>query len=132
MLVRFSDLQDQANPFNGTIIDDSQMLSRILNDCQIRAPFVARLDGDNGYELTFGIGRSIGFAQYSRSDGNPPYLMAIGPNLIIVDECSKFLCGDTPTEIAARYILPAKNLTEVIEHFCRTGDRTTAVSWEEI
>jgi hypothetical protein len=132
MHARFSDLQDEANPFNGTVINDSQMLSRILNDCQTRKPFIAKLESDNGYELTFGIGRSIGCVQHCRSDGMPPYLMAVGSNLILVEKYSTFLCGNTPTEIPARYILPAESLAEIIEHFCKTGDRISTVSWEQI
>jgi hypothetical protein len=80
MIVRFLDQQDESNPLNGSIIADNEQLSRLLDSLRTREPFLAQLFGDNGYSLMVGIGETIGCVQYSRSDGDSPYLVAVAPN----------------------------------------------------
>lgn len=93
---------------------------------------MAELIGANGYILVVGIGGPVGCVQYSHSDGNPPYLVAVAPNPIAEDEYIEFLTGNTPTPIPARHILPFEKVKEVVKYFHETGTRSAAVSWEEV
>jgi hypothetical protein len=132
MNVTFFDQQDESNPINGSVIADSEELSRLLDNLRSRSPFLAELIGANGYVLMIGIGGPVGCAQHSRSDGSPPYLVAVAPNPIAEDECIDFLIGNTPTPIPVRYILPFEKMKEIASCFQETGARSAAVTWEEV
>jgi hypothetical protein len=132
MIVRFLDQQDESNPLNGSIIADSEQLSRLLDSLRTRTPFLAQLFGDNGYSLMVGIGGTIGCVQYSRSDGNSPYLVAVAPNQTPEDGDIEFLCGGTATPVSKRYILPFEKVKEIAGYFLETGARSAKIRWEEI
>src|SRR5262249_9341652 len=106
MIVRFLAQQDESNPLNGLIMADNEHLPRILASLRTRKPFWAQLFGDNGYNLMVGIGGTSGCVQYSRSDGNSPYLVAVAANPTAEEGDIEFLCGNTPTPVSKRYILP--------------------------
>ena len=75
MHVLYANQQDDLDPMNGTVIDGVK-LAELLDGRRKKPPFLARLSGENGFELMIGIGGNVGCAQYSRSDGELPYLMA--------------------------------------------------------
>ena len=128
----FADLQDQSNPMNGSVIGDGERVYRFLDSLRTRKPFVAEFLGDNGYHLKCGIGGTVGCVQHSRADGDLPYLMAVVSKRIVDTEHVEFLMGDTPTPIAARYILPFSLVMEIIAHFGETGERSAKVAWEAV
>jgi hypothetical protein len=132
MIVRFFDQQDESNPLNGSIIADNEQLSRILDSLQTRKPFLAQLFGDNGYNLMVGIGGTIGCVQYSRSDGNSAYLVAVASNPTAEDGDIEFLLGNTATPVSVRHILPFEKVKEIAGYFLETGARSAKVCWEEI
>jgi hypothetical protein len=132
MIVTFFDQQDESNPINGSAIADSEELLRILDSLRTRSPFLAQLFGENGYNLMVGIGGAIGCVQYSRTDGSPPYLLAVASNPIAENGDIEFLLGNTPTPISVRHILPFEKVKEIARHFRETGARSAAVSWEEV
>jgi len=132
MIVRFLDQQDESNSLNGLIIADNEQLSLILDSLRTRKPFLAQLFGDNGHNLMVGIGGTIGCVQYSRSDGNSPYLVAVAPNPTAEEEDIEFLCGNTPTPVSVRYTLPFEKVKEIASYFLETGGRSATVPWEEI
>jgi len=132
MNVIFSDMQDDSNPLDGVTIYSGGELVGLLNQVRNREPFVCELVGDNGYKLKMGIGPHVGCVQYSPSDGNTPYLMAVASDNHSEPEYVEFLTGDTLTPIARRYCLPFEMLREVAVYFVETGERSPAVAWEEI
>ncbi len=132
MIVRILDQQDESSSINGLVVTNDEQLSEVLESARTRQPFFAGLIGENGYELLIGIGESFGCAQYSRSDGEPPYLVAVSPARIIGHDHIEFLAGNTPTPISSRYILPFEKVKEIASYFRATGMRSTDVSWEQI
>lgn len=130
MNVVFLDTEDQANSLNGTVIGDRQRLFQIFAGLHDRPPFICWLTGENGFRVDVGIG-PLGFVQYSRNDGEPPYLVAVSPR-IAPGDYTAFLCGSTPTEIPNRYCMPFELVREIAGHFLETGRTHPTFSWESI
>jgi Immunity protein Imm1 len=130
MNVTFFDREDEANPLNGTVARHREQLLQILNGLRNRPPFVCELLGENGLHLHVGIGK-LGHAQYSRSDGEPPYLLAMGPRPGRRDEYVDFLLGGTPTPISKRYCMPFDSIREIAAYFLETGRAHPSFAWEE-
>src|ERR1700728_975486 len=121
MKVRFLNHQDKVDPMNRTIIAGGTQLAELLNRSREKPPFVAQLTADNGYQVKIGISEKLACAQYSRTDGTPPYLMAVSSEPPMNRGCFEFLAANTPTPIAARYIISFDELKEVVLHFLQTG-----------
>ena len=132
MIVKFFDRQNESNPLNGHLVERDNELLQIFDDLRNRAPFFTELVGENGHNLLVGTGGATGCVQYSRNDGRPPYLMALGPDVESPEEYLEFLTGNTPTPVPRRYALPFKLVKEIAVHFRQTGARSPVVSWEEI
>jgi hypothetical protein len=131
MKVRYDNQQDDLDPMNGGVFSDQEKLIELLDSRRNDPPFAARLSGDNGFELMIGIGGDVGCVQYSHSNGDLPYLMAVPPGPQPSGDV-EFLMGGTATPIPARYILSFDELKKVVLYFLETGDRINAVSWEAI
>jgi len=131
MNVTFYDREDDTNSLNGTPVRDRDRLLKILDRLQDRPPFVCELVGDTGFHLHVGIG-NLGHAQYSRVDGEPPYLMAIAPQPGRKEEHFEFLLWGTPTPISKRYCMPFDSVREIAGHFLETGRTHPGFAWEEI
>ena len=132
MILRFFDMQDQTNPFNGLVICNNETLAAVLESFRNRKPFFAELLGENGDNLLIGIGGTLGCVQHSRDDGNPPYLMAVATPMNRNAGDIEFLAGDTDTPIRARHILPFEQVKQIAIHFRETGAPSRGVSWEEV
>jgi hypothetical protein len=132
MNVQFFDRQDEQNPLNGSTISQRDRLLEVLNRLQGRAPFFCELVGKNGYKVLLGIGGATGCVQYSKVDGNPPYLMAVSRNQERPKENAEFLIGGTLSPILSRYCLPIDTVKEIAAYFQMTGERSPMVSWEEV
>jgi hypothetical protein len=130
MIVRYENEQDDLDSMNRMVIGSSAQLSELLDSRRDDAPFFARLSGDNGFEIMAGIGGNVGCVQFSRSDGSPPYLMAVSSHPPMKRGCVEFLTADTPTPVAARYIISFDELKTIAIHFLKTGQQTDAVSWQ--
>ena len=131
MITRFFDRQDESNVANGALIQSERQLFDLLNRYKSRTPFFGELESENGYKLLIGIG-PIGCVQYSPVDGRPPYLMAMTPSAETSRDDLEFLTGNTLTPVSTRYALPFDIVKKVAADFLKTGDRSSAVSWEEI
>ena len=131
MKVRYVNQQNKSDPMNGTFIAERGKLSELLDARRNSVPFIADLVADNGFELMIGVGSSVGCAQYSRTDGAPPYLMALSPQRHMKTGYIEFLVNNTPTPFAARYILSFDEVKTISLHFLETGDKSDAVSWRE-
>ena len=78
MKVRYINQQDETVQMNGAVVADNDELDELLVPRRKNISFIAaRVSGDNGFEITVGIGGSVGCVQYNHSDGAPPYLMAV-------------------------------------------------------
>jgi hypothetical protein len=64
MKTHFFDLLDNANPSNGTSNENLAELQNLLERVRDRLPFIAELNGDNGFELTFALGPTEGCVQF--------------------------------------------------------------------
>ena len=130
MIVRYDNEQDELDPMNRTVIGSSAQLSELLDGRRNNAPFFVRLSGDNGFEIMTGIGGNVGCVQYSRSDGSPPCLMAVSSRPVMKRGCVEFLTANTPTPIAARYIISFDEVKAVAIDFLKAGGRSNVVSWQ--
>jgi len=132
MTFHFLNYQDKHDPNYGRAISTENELFAVLDHARQASPFVAELCGASDFHITIGIGRDVGCVQYGRVDGMPPYLMAMSRRPPMKRGCVEFLCGNTPTPVAARYILSSEELREIALHFIRTGERSDSVSWQEL
>ncbi len=132
MNVTFFDRQDKLNALNGTRMGDPNAVAEVLKSLQHRTPFLCEFIGDNGYNLLLGVGRQCCCSQYSRGDGSPPYLMAIGNEQAGSEEYVEFLTADTPTPIARRFCITSDAIEKIAKHFVMTGQQCPGVTWEEI
>jgi hypothetical protein len=131
MRAQFFDRQDDGNPLNGVALEDSEALRKIVQTMQARAPFMAELVGTNGRTLLLGLGSSDGCVQFSSTDGEPPYLMALRPNAEAEGE-QEFLIGGTPSPVPRRYCLSMPKVADIAATFLENGERYPGVEWEEI
>jgi hypothetical protein len=115
MIVKTRDCQDQTSSVNGLAVTNDEQLIQILDSLRSRKPFFAGLVRNNGCTLLIGIGEEVGCAQFSRSNGDPPYLMAVAPRQFAEHESVEFLAGNTPTPVPSRYILPFEKIKEIAE-----------------
>jgi hypothetical protein len=123
-------MQDGANSLNGTVLEDPTEVGAIVRTMRQRIPFLAELIGENGRTLLLGLGSADGCVQFSSSDGDPPYLMALeNPE---EEGWQDFLCGGTPTPVPRRYCLPMQKVIAVAVAFLETGEPYPAIEWEEI
>jgi hypothetical protein len=102
MKVQYLNHQDKLDPMNRAVIAEATKLTELLDERRNEAPFIAAFSGENGYKIKFGIGNDVSFVQYSRSDGEPPYLVAVPPHPHITSGYVEFLTANTPTPIQAR------------------------------
>ena len=131
MNVTFFDIEDQDNALNGTVIRNGEQLFQILDGLRNRPPFICELVNENGFELVIGIGTN-GFAQYGRSRGLPPYMVALAPGSEQEQGETEFLAGGTPSPISNRYCMPFDSVRKIAGHFLETGQRHPTFSWEEV
>ena len=132
MNVEFFDRQDSQNPHNGLIIDEKSRLLELLYQLQSRSPFFCEFLGQNDHKILLGIGGPRGCVQYSRLDGQPPYLMAVSEDVQPLDEYFDFLISDTASPVPSRYCPPFDTVKNIAADFLMTGERSPAVSWEHI
>jgi hypothetical protein len=132
MTVTFFDRQDRQNRLNGIVIREPAAIASLLESLTGRAPFLCELVGANGKNLLLGVGGGFGCAQYSPSDGSPPYLMAVAADSSQSNGYIDFLTGGTPTPISKGYCLTPDMTQKVAQHFVATGERYPDIMWEEI
>jgi hypothetical protein len=132
VIVQLRDTEDSSNRLNGMSVGRRSDLLAILDELHNREPFFLQLCGENDYTLLLGIGGSLGCAQYSRTDGDPPYLMSLSAKVVEQDDCVEFLTGHTLTQVSRRYCVPFEILKQISVHFLESGERSPLVSWEEI
>jgi hypothetical protein len=128
----FKDLQDHSSRLNGAAVHNRHELFAVLESARDREPFGCELEGENGYKLTLGIGKHVGFVQHGSVDGDTPYLVAVAAVTHWHHDYAEFLVGDTPTPIPQRFCLPFEMVKEIAAHFVETGQRSPTLAWEEL
>jgi hypothetical protein len=131
MIVTFFDMENEANRLNGAVIRDKVRLLAILESLQSRSPFYCKLASDNGLSLVMGVGQS-GFAQYSRDDGTPPFMMAVDRRIDPENGFIEFRVGGTPSRIPKYYCMPFSLVREIAGYFVETARMYPAIAWEEL
>jgi hypothetical protein len=127
----FQDLQNDRNPWNGQLVSDRSATMALLDQLRnVRPPVMCQFVGDNGYNLTIGVGSDFGCVQHSANDGLPPYLMATGP--LADDRQMEFVVGGTATPVDGRYRLPFDILQDVVATFVASGRRSDSVKWHDL
>jgi hypothetical protein len=58
--------------------------------------------------------------------------MAVSRDPDVSKEFFEFLIGDTPSPVPSRFCPPFDTLKDIAAYFQMTGERSPAVSWEEI
>ncbi len=132
MVAKFFDRHQTFNSLNGVKIMTGAELSRVIEELRERRPFFCELVGENGYKLLTGVGKDVGCAQYSLSDGSPPYLMATNNSQFDVRDCVEFLIDSTLTPVPRYYCLPIESVKRIAIYFLETGERSPDVRWEEM
>jgi len=132
MIVKFFDMADKSNPFNGLAINDPERLAAALDSLRSREPFLAKLIGENGWSVDVGIGGHIGCVQYLHENGLPPYLMALAATPDARAGEIEFSMGCDISEVPPKYLLPFDKVKEIAIHFQQTGAPSPSVSWEEV
>lgn len=132
MRARFFDRQDRNNPHEGMMVSDSRELLMWLDEMRNRSPFFCELVGENGFNLLLGISATFGCAQYSASDGSPPYWMAMDNAAENNDEFMEFLIANTDTPVSMRFCMPIERIKIIAVDFLENGERSKTVTWEEI
>jgi hypothetical protein len=132
MNIQFFDRQDRSNPRNGVKLADPDEVLVWLDQMRSRPPFFCELVGENGFNLLVGVGDARGCAQYSAGDGSPPYLMAVGNEREDDETFMEYLTANTDTPVPMKFCLPMEQIKKIVAYFVGTGERSPAVSWEEI
>lgn len=132
MNVRYVNQQDERDPMNHATVADSEGLAELLDKRRKNIPFIAALSADNGFQLMIGIGSGVSFAQYSHTNGELPYLVAIPAQPRVKGKYVDFLMNNTPTPIPGRYILSFDEMKQIALYFRETGERCAVFSWESI
>lgn len=132
MKIHYLNHQNKRDPMHGAFITGSAQLAGLLDNARREPPFVANLEGDNGYEILMGIGKKFGWAQFSRSNSGGPYLMAVSPEPPLKRGYLEFLAANTPTPIAARCVIRFDELKKVALDFLKTGEKSDVVSWQPL
>jgi len=133
MKTRFLDLEHPLNPRNGDAVCDQTGVLNLFDALQRTAsPFMCQFTGENGFNLTVGIGGDFGCVQHGANDGSLPYLMAISRQGGVPNEKEmEFAVGGTATPISGRYRLDFDTLRRIVGDFVATGKRSGDVEWEE-
>ncbi len=132
MITTLFDIQDTKSALNGLVLESDARLTSVLDVLRNMSPRFIELVGENGYHLMIGIGGPNGCVQFSRTDGDLPYLMALGPDSVETDGHLEFLAGGTLTPISMRYILSFETTKQIAIDFLNTGNRSPRVQWKEI
>ena len=132
MIVNFYDRQHLDNPLNGSSFGSGDSLISFMQTLTNRRPFFCDIIGDNEYKILVGLGEPWSCVQYSRADGDLPYLMALHNKDGDDGDDLEFLIGGTATPVPYRFRLSKSELEEIVQYFVETGEYAPNVSWEEI
>jgi len=132
MSATFHDLQQPDHPLNRTRLDDGSAVRQLFTALRCREPFIFELCGSTGFRLLIGLANEQAAVQFGATDGEPPYMMAIGENRTSQHGFIEFLVGGTLTPIPRRFVLSIEMATVIAIEFVSSGRKSSLVNWEEI
>jgi hypothetical protein len=124
----FTDEGDARNPRNGKAITAAG-LSAVFAAAQTRPPFIVLLEGEDGCDMTVGVGPTFGFVQWADRDALAQ--VAVSPR-VVAEADIEFVAGGTSTPVPRRYLMPISSVESIAAHFLATGRPDHAVAWESI
>lgn len=128
MKIQFVDFSIEPRP--ALSFQSSSQLISFLRHLQTKEPSAGELIGENGYKLTIGIDGQIAFAQYSRVNGDPPYMVAQA-RTIVSEKSHDFVVTGSLTEVDGKCCLPFPEFEKIACDFMETGQRSPSVEWED-
>jgi len=129
--VRFMDLGSRSNSEPKNFSDSTALLDCLRTAVVTRPPFFCEITSSAATKLLVGVGQ-FGCVQYSTTDGEPPYWLAVYRNDAWETDELSFLFEGEATPVALKNTMPFEIVELVIRHFCATGERSADVSWEQI
>lgn len=127
MKVQFIDFSPHPRPER--TFQNTDELIVFLRQLQSEEPLTGELVGENAYKLTFSIDGQLAFAQYSSTDGNPPYLVASALNPLA--ESHDFVISNELTEMDGNDCLSFDELESIVRHFMETGQNSPSTQWHD-
>src|SRR5574338_113620 len=96
-------------------ISHERELRDILNKMASNDPTIVLLTSNGSGMLTIGIDHTIGFIEFMKEDGTPPYLVALRDSVAIEDNSQfvNFDSGGTLTPISKNRCIPFKDVLEI-------------------
>jgi hypothetical protein len=80
--------------------------------------------------LTIGVGRPLGVLSHTPASGDPPYRVSLG------DPCAQggtdFFMAGHHSEMENRWLIPMDLAREGLRQFCRTGELSDRIVWDEV
>lgn len=107
-----------------------RLLDRLHASCRTTPTLVTVERTDNGDSLSIGLGSDKSVLNYVRGDQNPPYYTSSGGNHR--DEAISFLFGGEWSEYPLRNAVPVSAAREAMALFCKTGELSKNIMWEEV
>lgn len=127
MKLIFHDYALQAEKMPDRGFTEAKDLSDFLD---AQTEIMGELACENGFKLDIGIDGELGMVQYMNQEGDPPYLMALTPK-ILVEGSHDFIMTGAPSEILGKHCLPIKVFKNIVMDFFETGQPSQSVEWEE-
>src|SRR5262249_10194873 len=85
----------------------------------------------HGLEVGIGVGFATSFVHVESESGEPPYHVTVG-DTAADGAVAFYLHGRHHTEIPRRHLIAASQAQEAARHIFETGQRSSAVEWEEV
>ncbi|HEX7899606.1 MAG TPA: Imm1 family immunity protein [Planctomycetota bacterium] len=80
--------------------------------------------------LGIGLGLALSVLSHTPDSGEPPYRVSLGDPL--AEGGTDFFMAGHHTEMENRWLIPMDLAREAMRHFCRTGELSDSVVWDEV
>lgn len=132
MIATFMDLDDCTNSLNGVQLYSGADWIPLHDKLKGRSPFMVQLQLDDERIVDIGLADAAGCVQISPQGDGDPYGMATSqsgprPGHAYIE----FSVGGTATPIDARYVLPLRTVTAIVESILDGRDLPDGIFWED-
>jgi hypothetical protein len=84
------------------------------------------------FNLTVGIGKTLGFVEYMNADREPPYIIATKNVQGKSDQYIDFDSNGTQTPIADKFCLPISEIFDIVTFIIENSVLPKNVDWENV
>jgi hypothetical protein len=130
MKTHFSHMGSKNKIGDGAILHSAKDVTELLAQLRLGDPVMCNFEAEDGDFLTVGVGADVGCVQFTGSDHQPPYLMAVGDQSVAGNRL--FDLDGSETEVEEQYCLSFTLLEKIVQHFVENGQMLQTVSWEEV